>query len=77
LKIEVRYGLILNMVFPDSNKKPTQRPTDRPERNVKFASESREERNNRRNREDRPPTATADFNRFVCTGIPLPYMNSW
>lgn len=47
----------------DSNKKPTQRPTDRPERNVKFASESREERNNRRNREDRPPTAAADFNR--------------
>jgi len=76
LKIEVRYGLILNMVFPDSNKKTIQRSTDRPERNVKFAGESREERNNRRNREDRPPTAAADFNRFVCTGVPLPYMNS-
>lgn len=47
----------------DSNKKTIQRSTDRPERNVKFAGESREERNNRRNREDRLPTAAADFNR--------------
>ncbi|XP_021930408.1 plasminogen activator inhibitor 1 RNA-binding protein-like isoform X3 [Zootermopsis nevadensis] len=48
----------------DSNKKTTQRSTDRTERNVKFAGESREERNNRRNREDKPSsTAPVDFNR--------------
>ncbi|XP_066997449.2 SERPINE1 mRNA-binding protein 1 [Anabrus simplex] len=38
---------------------------DRSDRNVKFAGESREERNNRRNREERPYPGTGETNRDV------------
>ncbi|GLG93556.1 hypothetical protein R5R35_003956 [Gryllus longicercus] len=46
----------------NNRSKSTPRPAvERTERNVKFAGESREERNNRRNREDKPFLAGGDF----------------
>lgn len=38
--------------MPSGDKKPSQPRTSGGDRNVKFSGESREERNNRRNRED-------------------------